>query len=711
MLVVTTWLPTRERPEVGSFVLRDIEMLARDHEVHVLHLSAGGTTLPIDAETASLTTLSMSPANPFSIARAARAISEYAAGADLVHSMAASALLPFRMFRSERPWVHTEHWSALLAPSTVGPIARAAIPLTARLLDRPDIVIAVGNGLASAIKQRRSGPTVVIPNAVDRSDDIRERPLGPTIRLVAVGGLIARKGPDVAIGTIAELRARGVNATLDWVGEGPLRGELVSLAERLGVRDHVRLRGACPPRDIPAILAEADVFLLPTTMETFGVAIAEALVAGRPVVVGGAGEQASFVTEPDGVLVHEQTPAAYADGVQRVLAMNAGRPAAEIAARAASTFDPEARRAAYSDVYHRAAALSAGHRSERDVDVIVAVHDARRRVDRAVHSALTSTSVSRVIVVCHDVDPQRIDESLAVDDPRVELVGFHDGIRSPAGPFNHGLDIATGRFVAILGSDDELTPGALDAWRRTAERDAADVVLAPLRHASGARVPTPPTWRRRRLHGGRDRLAYRTAPLGIVARERLGGLRLTERLATGEDLAFTARLWFGDFRLSRHAGADDYVIHDGEGRVTFTTRPLNEELRAVELLIRDAWVRVLSEADRTAIATKLWRVNVFGAVHYRAGAWTDSDRAWLAGLVTELHDFAPSATGRLSRADAALVAALRDRSLPDAEVDRRSRRRRRFASTAALIPDRAALLLARDAPLRFSAATWWAGRR
>ncbi|MBN9183077.1 MAG: hypothetical protein J0I66_08785, partial [Microbacterium sp.] len=35
---------------------------------------------------------------------------------DLVHTMAASALLPFRRLRSATPWVHTEHLSGILAP-------------------------------------------------------------------------------------------------------------------------------------------------------------------------------------------------------------------------------------------------------------------------------------------------------------------------------------------------------------------------------------------------------------------------------------------------------------------------------------------------------------------------------------------------------------------------------------------------------------------
>ncbi|HWV49073.1 MAG TPA: glycosyltransferase family A protein, partial [Microbacterium sp.] len=132
-----------------------------------------------------------------------------------------------------------------------------------------------------------------------------------------------------------------------------------------------------------------------------------------------------------------------------------------------------------------------------DVDVIVAVHDPARPIERAVASVLTSDSVAKVIVVCHNIpiDPIRARLGSIAGDERVHLEELQDGTRSPAGPFNRGLDIADGAFVSVMGSDDEVEPGAIDAWRRAAAQQEADVVMAPLRHAAGARVPTPPTLR------------------------------------------------------------------------------------------------------------------------------------------------------------------------------------------------------------------------
>ena len=705
VLVVTTWLPTVGSPETGAFVQRDIEMLRQDHEVEVLHLSASSdaTNVPFP-----VTRVPMSPSNPVSIVQAANVIADRAEAADLIHTMAPSALLPFLFHRATRPWVHTEHWSALLTTANVPLSARASLPLITRALSRPDVVIAVGHRLASAIAKHRRGPIVVIPNAVDGPERLSEPPRGDQLRLVGVGGLIPRKGPDIALRAVAELVARGVDAQLTWVGDGPMRSDLSDLAEALGISERWIPLGRIAPEAVADVISASDVFVLPTQAETFGVAVAEALVAGRPVVVGADGEQASFVAEPDGVLVAERTGSAFADGVQRVIELNSARSAVELAARSRAAFDADKRTADTAAAYAQAIGpVVAAH--EPCVDVVIAAHDPSRPVERAVASALTSVSVARVLVVCHNLPAAEMAERLGAlaTDARVELLEHRDDVRGPAGPFNAGLARCSARFVAVMGSDDEFTPRALDAWVTRAAATKADVVIAPLRHAGGRKVPTPPTLRRRRLRGDRDRLVYRTAPLGIFSRERFGDLRFTEGVATGEDLAFTARMWFAGASVVRHRGAGEYLIHDGEGRVTFTPRPIAEELRALELLIGGTFAHTLARRDREALAVKLWRVSVFGAAALRAGQWTRADRIALAAIVRELRTFAPRAIDVLSRADASLIAALGDPQVADDVVDARSTARRRFISVRALVPTRLSALLTRHAPLRFSFASWW----
>lgn len=320
-----------------------------------------------------------------------------------------------------------------------------------------------------------------------------------------------------------------------------------------------------------------------------------------------------------------------------------------------------------------------------------------------------------MIVVCHNTPVDGIAAGLGpfAAERRVRLESFDDGIRSPAGPFNRGLELAEARFVSIMGSDDELVAGAVDVWAAVARKHAAAVVIPVVRYAEdGRRMPTPPTrpGRTARLDGVRDRLAYRTAPLGLIARERFGGLRFTPGLASGEDLMFSTRLWFSGARITRVGRGAEYLVHDDAERVTFTRRPVAEDLAAVTHLVADDWVGALGERSRNALAVKLWRLPLFGAVHSRAGAWLGGDRLALAGIADAVERFAPEALELLSRADRALVGGILDPRVPDAEVDALSRARRRFATPPALVPARMSRFAAREAPLRFAAATWFAGR-
>ena len=98
------------------------------------------------------------------------------------------------------------------------------------------------------------------------------------------------------------------------------------------------------------------------------------------------------------------------------------------------------------------------------VDLVIAVHTPTRPIARAVRSALSAGRSARVTVVCHNVDRADIAAVLdgLADDDRVRLIELRDGLFSPSGPFNAGLDAADATWVSIMGSDDELEPGALD---------------------------------------------------------------------------------------------------------------------------------------------------------------------------------------------------------------------------------------------------------
>jgi glycosyltransferase involved in cell wall biosynthesis len=101
---------------------------------------------------------------------------------------------------------------------------------------------------------------------------------------ITVARLVPQKRVHLAIEAIAALRELGHSMGLTIVGDGPERGSLQGLAERLGVADLVLFAGAVAPAEIPSALARAEVMLLPAQGEGFGLAAAEALMVGVPVI-------------------------------------------------------------------------------------------------------------------------------------------------------------------------------------------------------------------------------------------------------------------------------------------------------------------------------------------------------------------------------------------------------------------------------------------
>jgi N-acetyl-alpha-D-glucosaminyl L-malate synthase BshA len=86
---------------------------------------------------------------------------------------------------------------------------------------------------------------------------------------------------------IFERVSRELDAVLLMVGEGPERSSAQALARRLGLLDRLRFLGT--QQTIEEIAGLADVFLLPSELESFGLSALEAMAAGVPVVGSDAG--------------------------------------------------------------------------------------------------------------------------------------------------------------------------------------------------------------------------------------------------------------------------------------------------------------------------------------------------------------------------------------------------------------------------------------
>jgi glycosyltransferase involved in cell wall biosynthesis len=126
---------------------------------------------------------------------------------------------------------------------------------------------------------------------LDRLRPVEHDGRGP--RLLFVGRIATVKGIEVLLDAIVSLRPQHADLRLTVVGDGPDRGRLEQLASERGLGDAVSFVGSKSQSEVAELLAEHDVFVLPSFAEGVPVVLMEAMGAGLPVVatqVGGVTE-------------------------------------------------------------------------------------------------------------------------------------------------------------------------------------------------------------------------------------------------------------------------------------------------------------------------------------------------------------------------------------------------------------------------------------
>jgi glycosyltransferase involved in cell wall biosynthesis len=151
-------------------------------------------------------------------------------------------------------------------------------------------------------------PVHVLHNGIDPGRWVVAHEPSDAFEILSVGRLAARKRPLVLVEALAELTAAvpdlAWRATL--VGDGAQRAKVAAAVHAHGLADRVRLPGARDRSGIRRLLARADVFVAPATLESFGIAALEARCAGVPVLGMAASGVTEFVTDgTEGLLARD----------------------------------------------------------------------------------------------------------------------------------------------------------------------------------------------------------------------------------------------------------------------------------------------------------------------------------------------------------------------------------------------------------------------
>jgi glycosyltransferase involved in cell wall biosynthesis len=299
VVVLTTSWPRTESEFAGRFVADAVERLReRGVEIEVLGPGSGYRDYGLAYGAGMAANVRRRPwLAPLLLCSMWRATRRAARTADLVHAhwLLTSAVARF----GGRPFVVTLHGSGSAGRFSDDELTRRRQRLVHALLRPAAAVICVSETLAGPV--RAAGlRAVVIPNGVRIPDEVGPPAEPPEVLYVG------RLSPEKNIGTLLE--AVG-DLNLVVAGDGPLR-------ERVP-----QALGAVPHAEVERLLERAAVVVAPCEREGFGLAAAEAMAFGRPVVAAAGGALLDLVADGEtGLLVPPRDAPALRAAVERLLA-------------------------------------------------------------------------------------------------------------------------------------------------------------------------------------------------------------------------------------------------------------------------------------------------------------------------------------------------------------------------------------------------------
>ncbi len=207
------------------------------------------------------------------------------------------------------PYMLTEHSTAFAQ----GRLRWWERDLVRRVIAGAQHCLAVSPQLAELLSQQYLGSRwQYLPNplgaAFVEDADARQRDPAAPFVFVCVARLSPEKGHAGLIEAFAAAFAGEPTVRLRLIGDGPMRSELQRLCAAQGIAGQVEFLGVLPSEQVRDQLAAADAFVLASDVETFGVAVIEALACGCPVLVTASGGPEHLVDGGNGVVIPPRDP-------------------------------------------------------------------------------------------------------------------------------------------------------------------------------------------------------------------------------------------------------------------------------------------------------------------------------------------------------------------------------------------------------------------
>ncbi len=264
------------------------------------------------------------------------------------HSRGRFGMSVLARFITQRPDVvilaHVNHGALALAMRALHPKTRQVFVVygwdvwfglsrpRARALRQADVIWSISDYTTERLVQSTGVSAkrvrLLTPSLTNAQADALAKPSKSPARqddqpeLLSVARLDAterEKGIDHVIGALHKLRNNLPHVRYRIVGDGDDRQRLERLARDLGITDRVAFAGRVDDEELADMYRSCDVFILPSKQEGFGIVLAEAMAAGKPVIGARAGAIPEVVIDAKtGILVEFGDEEAIADAIGRL---------------------------------------------------------------------------------------------------------------------------------------------------------------------------------------------------------------------------------------------------------------------------------------------------------------------------------------------------------------------------------------------------------
>lgn len=161
---------------------------------------------------------------------------------------------------------------------------------------------------------------IVVSGTDEQIAAFRPRDNSKPVRLITACMMVKRKHLDSVLQALNEIKRQGIPFVFDVYGDGPEYQPLLELRDRLGLQDEVNFHGFVPKSTAIEAMRSGDLFVMPSTAETFGLAYLEAMAAGC-VVLGHRHDGVDGIIENgvDGILATDSSESAVRESLLHYL--------------------------------------------------------------------------------------------------------------------------------------------------------------------------------------------------------------------------------------------------------------------------------------------------------------------------------------------------------------------------------------------------------